>query len=981
MANEDIGALIVKIEADLRDFKSKMNDAVDILNKTQKKSVGLGSTIKNSLTFVGSFAIFNAIKAGFESSVKAGFKFNATMQQNKIAFEAMTGSAKVTERLLGRLSEMAAKTPFEFPDLATAAKRMIAFGFEANKIPDIMKNIGDAASGLGLGAEGISRITIALGQMQAKSKVSAEELLQLTEAGVPALDILAKAFGKTTAEISEMQAKGLIPAEEAIDALIQGMGERFPNMMEKQSKSFEGLMSTLRDNIQITFGTILQPAFDNLTNNILPVAILKLSEFTEIVGREGIGSAVESLAANFSELSATLAGVGVSITALKIISIVKALTDAWKVSTIAMTFAQGGLNAVLLANPIGLVIAALGALVAAITYSTLQSKKAINELKQELISVAEAEAEQAIDLASKRYDARTTKLSDELSAEQNAYSERIELLDNEYNEKVKYGEKSNKSAKKQLQEQRSLLDKNHNDAIQRIRDEYGVFEKNQKSKTDIIRETTEIAIKALDDELDKEKEAHELALDFIKEEYGDFKETHKSKIDIINEEYSNQKDLIKEILDLSEDAATQEGDTYSKTYDVILEKARDIHDEKVAMYQEEYLNSISLVNQDLAEKVKAFKKEINELESRTKEENALEKEKRNQEKILRLQAAVENAKDVDEREKANQDLSKEINRQNLVKEQENRKIQIESLQDQISEAVKTANQQKQDALTVLQSKIDEETPILEKKKNDEIARVIEERKSKEAEELLKFEATKTRIDSEKSEINTKASEEIAKIQEERIAKETAENLKYEATKTSLDNQLEAMSEYVNTYSEKLQEELEEKKRIEDEKLQAVKDRIEDEINENEELKQDEIDRANAIKDAKIEVAEDTAKEIIKSTPTKKPYTDIYTDVLPTQEGADYYFGTYPEFAKGVKNFAGGAAIVGEKGPELVNLAKGSNVMPANKTRELMNQSINYDGLFNGATINIRSDNDIKMIAREIFNLQQSKARGSGVAYG
>ena len=38
-------------------------------------------------------------------------------------------------------------------------------------------------------------------------------------------------------------------------------------------------------------------------------------------------------------------------------------------------------------------------------------------------------------------------------------------------------------------------------------------------------------------------------------------------------------------------------------------------------------------------------------------------------------------------------------------------------------------------------------------------------------------------------------------------------------------------------------------------------------------------------------------------------------------------GVLPGFASGVTNFRGGAAIVGERGPELVNLPRGSSVIP------------------------------------------------------
>lgn len=82
----------------------------------------------------------------------------------------------------------------------------------------------------------------------------------------------------------------------------------------------------------------------------------------------------------------------------------------------------------------------------------------------------------------------------------------------------------------------------------------------------------------------------------------------------------------------------------------------------------------------------------------------------------------------------------------------------------------------------------------------------------------------------------------------------------------------------------------------------------------------------------------------------------------------------PKLAKGVRNFRGGTAIVGEKGPELVTLAKGTNVTPAGQTQDMLSDM----GNINIETMIVRNDNDIKLIAREIYNLQSQRRRGKGV---
>lgn len=58
------------------------------------------------------------------------------------------------------------------------------------------------------------------------------------------------------------------------------------------------------------------------------------------------------------------------------------------------------------------------------------------------------------------------------------------------------------------------------------------------------------------------------------------------------------------------------------------------------------------------------------------------------------------------------------------------------------------------------------------------------------------------------------------------------------------------------------------------------------------------------------------------------------------KGFDINIPEIPMLAKGTNNFAGGIAIVGEKGPELVNLPKGSQVIPNNKTEQILSQTLN-----------------------------------------
>lgn len=70
----------------------------------------------------------------------------------------------------------------------------------------------------------------------------------------------------------------------------------------------------------------------------------------------------------------------------------------------------------------------------------------------------------------------------------------------------------------------------------------------------------------------------------------------------------------------------------------------------------------------------------------------------------------------------------------------------------------------------------------------------------------------------------------------------------------------------------------------------------------------------------------------------------------------------PGFAKGVRNFEGGFAMVGENGPELVNLPKGADVFTANDTKRMIGsgQAVSGGQISGGDTVVINFDPTIQI---------------------
>lgn len=243
---------------DLKDKATRVLSAVESRIKHMAGNVWnftVGVIDKASAPLRGIFNILNSVQGAILGATGAFAGIIKPMglagdyEQTAVAFDTLLGSAEKATAFLKEAQQFANTTPFEFPELLDSSKLLLSFGFEADKVLGMMETIGDTSSGLGAGADGIDRITRAMGQMYAKGRVQAEELLQLQEMGVPAAQILQEELGLTAGQVANIGHES-VSASTAIQALMIGMEKRFGGMMTNQSKTAKGMISTISDTLQ-----------------------------------------------------------------------------------------------------------------------------------------------------------------------------------------------------------------------------------------------------------------------------------------------------------------------------------------------------------------------------------------------------------------------------------------------------------------------------------------------------------------------------------------------------------------------------------------------------------------------------------------------------------------------------------------------------------------------------------------------------------
>lgn len=186
-----------------------------------------------------------------------GFAFRAfgQMEQLQTSFRTMLGSGDAAKKMVQGLSEFAARTPFQMEGIGQAARQLLAFGVEGGKVIKKLTMLGDISAGANIP---LTEMAAIYGKVKAKGKAMTEELLQLSDRGVPVIDVLAKGLGKSKDEIFELASQGRISFDILTRAMetMTAQGGVFHKQMEEQSKTLFGKLSTLMDNIGLFFTEI-----------------------------------------------------------------------------------------------------------------------------------------------------------------------------------------------------------------------------------------------------------------------------------------------------------------------------------------------------------------------------------------------------------------------------------------------------------------------------------------------------------------------------------------------------------------------------------------------------------------------------------------------------------------------------------------------------------------------------------------------------
>lgn len=318
---------------------------------------------------------------GIKTFVTELASMTGEFEKQRITLQAMVGELEGLD-IYEKMKALSVESPFQFKDLASYAKQLAAFSVPYNELYDTTKRLADISAGLGVD---MSRIILAFGQIKNAGVLRGTELRQLTEAGVPILDKLAKKFeeleGQTVSigDVFERISKRMVSFEMVKEIFedLTNKGGKFYNMQQIQAETLAGKISNLKDAYDIMLTEIGEASEDELKKGV--EVLYKLINSWEtvaivlktVIATYGAYQAIHILAFSASKISMVA-----------------------RMASTMLTYATNLKKAVSLMSTFGIVskagvYGAIAAAIAGVSMAIYQSYKMANKFRNELVKIGE----------------------------------------------------------------------------------------------------------------------------------------------------------------------------------------------------------------------------------------------------------------------------------------------------------------------------------------------------------------------------------------------------------------------------------------------------------------------------------------------------------------------------------------------------------------------------------------------------------------
>lgn len=282
--------------------------------QTQKAGLGLASALGAGLKR-GAVVAGAAVAGILAYSITKGFQRLAAIDQARAKLTGLGHDAKTVEKVMKNALNSVRGTAFGLGDAASVAASTVAAGIKPGReLEKVLKLIADTATISGTSMRDVGAI---FNKVAAQGKIQGDELAQMTERGIPAIQFLAKSLGITAGEVLDLVKAGEVSFPMFAKAMELGLG----GAAKSSGTTFMGALANVqaalgRFGASLLTGVFSQmPALFQGSIGSIDKLTAKAEPLGEIIGR-AFARAVGVIQQFFAEFKAGVGTAGALRTAL-----------------------------------------------------------------------------------------------------------------------------------------------------------------------------------------------------------------------------------------------------------------------------------------------------------------------------------------------------------------------------------------------------------------------------------------------------------------------------------------------------------------------------------------------------------------------------------------------------------------------------------------------------------------------------------------
>ena len=445
------------------------------------------------------------------------------METLSLQLEAFVGSSEGAEKAFSQFLNIAANSPLNLEQVASAGKIMMAFGMTTKDAVKTTKQLALVSAATG---GDINLLARNMGQIVAQGRAYTRDLTQFAIQGIPIWEQLSVATGKNVGELKEMAREGQITGTEVSAAL---------ELMTRKGTAFFEIGQRMQETFTGRFAAI-EAAMQNLSKEFIESFNLIDQSFGGIVSgsMKLFADGVNLIATNMDSLLLAVSALVVGLTAFAAvmvvlnwgaiaagISAIVLAVKGWAAAQATLNIAQAffaGLTGNWVAIAAG--VAAAGVAVAVLGSKMNESKNETLELQAEIANAGEATgelSEKAQEYANKIGQSKAVEEYKEQQAEVKRITEElgvvVEKLEAQKQKRIEMFKEEQANIKQLIQDEKDKIEQakiGMEAAKQAVNEKYETEKQHIDETLSKIREKYAEEIGHLRDKTPAEKALYEL---------------------------------------------------------------------------------------------------------------------------------------------------------------------------------------------------------------------------------------------------------------------------------------------------------------------------------------------------------------------------------------------------------------------------------------------------------------------------------------